>query len=136
MDKTEQKIKHLELIQGIINRMTLNSFMIKGWCITLVSAIFVLADKSANIKIIIIAYISTIVFWILDSYFLYQERLFRSLYDDIRQKDETDFSMDVKKYIGEGDGWEESFYSPTLKFFYGSLIIISFIIASITYLIQ
>ena len=31
---TEEQIKHLEFIQGIINRMNSNSFAIKGWAIT------------------------------------------------------------------------------------------------------
>ncbi|MDW7728319.1 MAG: hypothetical protein SCH70_14675, partial [Candidatus Methanoperedens sp.] len=82
----EQKIKHLEFIQGVVNRMATNSFLIKGWCITLVSALFALAAKDANFKYIIIAFIPVPVFWILDSYYLWQERLFRALYDQIRVK--------------------------------------------------
>ena len=36
-----------------------------------------------------------LVFWILDAYYLWQERLFRAVYDSIRQKseDEIDFEM-------------------------------------------
>ena len=33
------KIKHLEFIQSTITRMNQNSFQIKGWMITLVSAL-------------------------------------------------------------------------------------------------
>lgn len=36
----ESKIKHLEMIQGIINRMASNSFYLKGWAVTLVAGIF------------------------------------------------------------------------------------------------
>jgi len=36
----ENKIKHLEMIQGVINRMASNSFALKGWAVTLVSGIF------------------------------------------------------------------------------------------------
>ena len=35
----ESKIEHLKMIQGIITRMNTNSFQIKGWTITLVSAL-------------------------------------------------------------------------------------------------
>ena len=35
-DFKEQEIKHIELIQAIINRMNSNSFSIKGWAITIV----------------------------------------------------------------------------------------------------
>jgi hypothetical protein len=36
----ENKRKHLEFIQGVITRMNTSSFLIKGWTITLVSALF------------------------------------------------------------------------------------------------
>lgn len=31
----DNKLKHLELIQGVINRMASNSFKLKGWAVTL-----------------------------------------------------------------------------------------------------
>ena len=33
----ENKIKYLEMIQSVINRMANNSFCLKGWTVTLVS---------------------------------------------------------------------------------------------------
>lgn len=44
----EDKYKHLEMIQNIIQRMATNSFMLKGWAVTLIVAIFALADKDMN----------------------------------------------------------------------------------------
>ena len=44
----ENKLKHLEMIQGIINRMASNSFALKGWSVTLVAGIFALSSKDAN----------------------------------------------------------------------------------------
>ena len=38
----EKKLKHLEFIQNAINRMASNSFIIKGWCITLIVGLFAL----------------------------------------------------------------------------------------------
>ena len=35
----EDKYKHLEMIQNIIQRMATNSFMLKGWAVTLIVAI-------------------------------------------------------------------------------------------------
>ena len=66
----ENKRKHLELIQGIINRMAGNSFLLKGWSVTLVSAVFALSAKDANHAYFSIAYFPVIMFWILDGYFL------------------------------------------------------------------
>ncbi|WAM22796.1 MAG: hypothetical protein OI718_00080 (plasmid) [Candidatus Methanoperedens sp.] len=125
----EQKIKHLEFIQGVINRMAANSFLIKGWCITLVSALFALAAKDTNVKFIIIAYIPVAVFWILDGYYLYQERLFRGLYNQIRVKDEKsiDFTMDTKIFEGGRNTWMNSVFSKTLCIFYITLIAVMLI---------
>ena len=36
----DKKLKHLEMVQGVINRMASNSFMLKGWAVTLVAGIF------------------------------------------------------------------------------------------------
>lgn len=44
----EKKFKHLDLIQGIINRMASNSFMLKGWAVTLMVGIFALASKDTD----------------------------------------------------------------------------------------
>lgn len=131
----EQKIKHLEFIQGVVNRMAANSFLIKGWCITLVSAIFALAAKDTNIKFIIIAYIPVSVFWILDGYYLWQERLFRDLYNQIRVKEERsiDFSMDTKTFEIGINTWINSIFSKTLYIFYIPLIIVMLIVMYLLY---
>lgn len=92
----ENKQKHLEFIQGVINRMAGNLFFLRGWTITLIAALFALFSKGSNTDYIFIVYFPVIVFWILDGYFLSQERLFRALYDHVRKLDEKeiDFSMD------------------------------------------
>jgi hypothetical protein len=96
----ENKLKHLEFIHNTINRMSTNSFIVKGWTITLISALFVLAQKDSNITYAILTYIAVPIFWYLNAFFLLQERRYRSLYDDVRRKDENaiDFSMDAKNY--------------------------------------
>ncbi|MBW1656888.1 hypothetical protein [Flavobacterium quisquiliarum] len=97
---SENKLKHLEFIHNTINRMSTNSFIVKGWTITLISALFVLAQKDSNITYAILTYIAVPIFWYLNAFFLLQERRYRSLYDDVRRKDDNaiDFSMDAKNY--------------------------------------
>lgn len=80
----DNKIKHLEMIQGIINRMAKNSFALKGWAVTLVAGIFALASKDADKLFCLIAYAPILVFWGLDAYYLLQERLYRTLYNKVR----------------------------------------------------
>ena len=121
----ENKHKHLEFIQAVINRMAGNSFLLKGWAVTLVAALFALSATDTNYVYIFIAYFPVIIFWILDGYFLSQERLFRSLYDHVRvQGDkEIDFSMDTRPFKGvKRNGWMRSIFSVTLGIFYLSFI--------------
>src|SRR3989338_8906716 len=120
----ENKQKHLEFIQAVINRMAGNSFLLKGWAITLVAALFALSAKDTNQSYVFIIYFLVIIFWILDGYFLSQERLFRDLYNHVRTLDEKDidFSMNTAEYKKK---WKNSLvwamFSPTLLIFYLSL---------------
>ena len=80
----ENKLKYLEFIQNIINRMSSNSFALKGWSVTLIAGIFALAAKDVNQVYFLIAYVPIVTFWGLDSYYLKEERIFRYLYDQAR----------------------------------------------------
>ena len=44
----EKKLKHLEFIQQAINRMASNLFLLKGWTVTLIAAMFALAAKESR----------------------------------------------------------------------------------------
>ena len=50
-------MKHMEMIQGVINRMASNSFALKGWTVTLVAGIFALASKDADKMYFLVAYV-------------------------------------------------------------------------------
>ena len=132
----ENKQKHLEFIQGVINRMAGNLFFLRGWTITLIAALFALFVKDANHDYIFIVYFPVIIFWILDGYFLSQERLFRALYNHVRKLDEKeiDFSMNTSEYNEDKrNGWVCSMFSSTLLFFYLPLVGVMLLV---TYLIN
>ena len=119
----EKKLKHLELIQGVINRLSTNSFLLKGWGVVLVSALFALAAPEANVRFVLLAYIPAVIFWGLDGFFLWQERMYRDLYDKVRDEkpDDIDFSMDAK--TGSNRTWLDAVFSITLVPFHGVLIV-------------
>ncbi len=95
----ECRIKHLEFIQNVITRMNVNSFLIKGWTITLVSALFALAAQNANIKFVLVSYIAIPVFWILDGFYISQERQYRELYKTVtKATGNTDFDMNASGF--------------------------------------
>lgn len=89
----ESKLKHLEIIQSVVSRMAGNSFMLKGWSVTLVSALFALAAKDSNTLFLFVSYIPCVCFWVLDAYFLRQERLYRALYNQVAKKQEIDIDF-------------------------------------------
>lgn len=134
----ENKVKHLEMIQGVINRMAANSFMLKGWAITLVSGFFALSDKDSNPMYFLVVYIPIFLFWILDGFYLRQERLYRLLFDEIRCKKEEDIDFSMKpivKNIGKQNwsSWYKCFISKTEISFYLPLALMSLGIIFVTH---
>ena len=93
----ESKIKHLEMIQSIIQRMANNSFILKGWTVSLIVAIFALADRMLNQSYFAFAYIPVITFWFLDAYYLQLERKYVMLYNNVRKENTIDFNLNIDK---------------------------------------
>jgi hypothetical protein len=118
-------IKELEIIQEIINRMAHNSFLIKGWTITLVVVILLLKENKYY------TFIPILVFWFLDAYFLRLERLYRRLYNwvkDNRLKTEDFlFDLNYKRFEKEEQSMLRIMFSITLSLFYGSIFILTLI---------
>ena len=72
---------HLTIMQGIIQRMAENSRSCKVWCITIVSAVLVLVSRTPAPDYTLAALVPTVLFLILDTYYLALERAFRGSYD-------------------------------------------------------
>ena len=119
----EKKQSHLEMIQGVINRLSHNSFLLKGWSVVLISAFFALAANNTKVFFIYLAYFPAISFWVLDGYFLQQERLFRELYDYVRglEEDKIDFSMNTRIVKDKVESWRRIVFSITLLIFHGTV---------------
>lgn len=111
----DNKHKHLELVQGVINRMASNSFMLKGWAVTLVAGIFALAGKDTDKLYFLVAYVPVLVFWGLDAYYLLQERLYRSLYEKVRETEEDDIDFSLKATTEEFDSNKNCYCSCLLS---------------------
>jgi hypothetical protein len=126
----DNKLKHLEFIQNIITRMNSNSFMLKAWTISLISALFALAANDANMNYVLVSYIAIPVFWILDGFYISQERQYRDLYSDVAKKgqNEIDFSLDATDYNKGRNNWVSGIISKTLIPFYGISIVATLIV--------
>jgi hypothetical protein len=120
-----QKIKHLEIIQAVVNRVAGNSFSIKGWSVALISGLFALSAKDHDRRYILISYFPVVMFWILDGYYLFQERLFRKLYDKNRTDQNTisDYSMSTAGLEDEATSWASAIFSKTILLFHGVIFL-------------
>ena len=96
----ETKSKHIDLVQSIITRMAQNSFVIKGWMITIVVGLFLFLQND-NLQNNFLIYLFPIIgFWLLDSYYLWQERLYRKLYGSVisNLKESSDLKLSVEEF--------------------------------------
>ena len=121
MDGTEKVVEHLKMIQAVIDRQGRNNLWVKTWSLALiVAAMALIAIHYVHLPYFSLILIPFVLgFWILDGYFLWQERLFRKVYDDIRVQSDTDFQMDLLKHRDKPKcNWLSAIFSVTLIIFY------------------
>ncbi len=133
-----QTIKHLELIQGVVDRLANNSFAFKTWAIVLVAAVFAFAAGDGNPIFLLIALIPALAFWGLDAYYLRQERLFRALYDAVRKDDEAiaadgPLSMATTPVANRVAGWWGTVWSKTIAWLYGPIVVLVVVATSVAF---
>jgi hypothetical protein len=134
-DETLRKymLKEIDLIQDIIKRMANNSFLIKGWTITLVVASLLLKGPRYQAWI---AFIPLLMFWFLDAYFLWQEKMYRELYSWVvsnrLKTNEFLFDLNAKRFEKSVKCKQQIMLSTTLVWFYGliGILIVIYVIAS------
>lgn len=137
---TEEIHKEIDLIQSCISRMSKNSFSCKSWNLTLVAGAFALVPENINKWYICIVILCIdLCFWLIDSFFLLQEQLYRDKYEWVikkRLEGNKDYFYDLDPYNKKmklKDKKRNLFkvaISPTLLPMYGgiALLIIMFII--------
>lgn len=124
----DDQLKHLEFIQNVITRMNTNSFQIKGWTVTLVTALLAIFASTQNDYFVLTAMFPAVVLWFLDAYYLMQERKFRGLYDDVAGITEQPktiklFAMRPDLYTGGKYSYWSSFTSVTIAILHFSISI-------------
>jgi hypothetical protein len=122
----DAKIAHLGFIQAVIARMGTNSFLLKGWSLTLVAALFALSAKDSDRRFIFLAYFPVAFFWFLDAFFLRQEKLFRKLYEEVAADRiaAEGFSMDTSLVRGAVPTLIRVSLSQTLLAFHTPMLIV------------
>jgi len=128
--------KELDIIQSIITRMSNNSFLLKGWLISIVVAVLALTRDTLVTNDVtylsIILLLPLLVFWYLDAYYLHKERCFRKIYEwVIKNRANTNdnlYSLDYTRFKEDVDSISKIMWSSTLKTFYGTTAIILVVI--------
>src|SRR5258708_19487148 len=92
----EAKLKHLEFIQTAISRMSTNSFLFKGWAITIAAGLSGFGAANTKAALLTIALVSTVLFWGLDGYYLWLEHGFVELHKAVAGKPETPIDFSTK----------------------------------------
>ena len=104
----------------------------KGWSVVLIAALVAFLAREGDSTVVPIGFVPVLFFWGLDGYFLWQERLFRALYDHVRVLDEAeiDFSMDIGRFMKNSQAsrsslrtWPRATFSRTLIGFHGVLVV-------------
>ena len=128
------KEKHIEIVQNIIDRLANNSFYIKGWTITLLTALIAIYASTKNISFVILSILPVIIFWLLDSYYLWQERLFRKLYECIVNGEyPSDYTINLKHIETSDIKYISVVFSKTILPIYLGMVVIICLIYLIMY---
>ncbi len=139
LSNKEILFKEVDILQGVINRMASNSFFMKGALITIVSGSYVVQHDTISITVFVL--IAILALWILDAYFLNEERKFRDIYGwVVKHRMETQanmFEMNASVFYDTyaeyfknkkvGRGVTSAFASKSKVLFYGGALLVKVI---------
>jgi len=129
---------HLGILQNVIQRMASNSGQCKTWCITIVSAVLVIVADKSKPDYAWIALFPTILFLLLDTYYLALEKGFRETYNIfVKKLHSMEITPeDLYSVIPSGNIWKHRYKaikSFSIWGFYGGVIIFILIIRYIVF---
>ncbi|REH21513.1 hypothetical protein SAMN05428941_3335 [Streptomyces sp. 2114.2] len=128
-----ERIKHLEFIQATIARLGNNSFLIRGWTVTVTGALIAVSVQVNEWRIAAVALLIGFAFWILDASYLRRERMFRLLYDEAALRNPPRvplFSMDINPYMAT-IGWRKVITSSSIVMIYLPVLMLDLAVACV-----
>lgn len=126
--------KEIDLIQGCINRMASNSFMLKGWTISLVAVVLALTeDRSNPLFLLCCIFIPLLCFWYLDAFFLRTEKMYRKMYEwTLKERKEGNieyqYDLNPHRFKKDVESCCRIMFSKTLRVFYGIPTLVVFLV--------
>ncbi len=97
---SESALKTVDIQQAVIARMSAASASAKNWCVTVVSAVAIVAVDKEKWTLALIAVVPTVLFLVIDLYYLSLERSVRNAHESFVERlrngtAETDSLFDV-----------------------------------------
>lgn len=129
---SDERIKHMEMVQAVVARLGGNGFVVKGWAITVAGAFQGFSVTRENGWLAAVGILPTVLFWFLDASFLRSERAFRVLFERARLGQTEVFFMNATspehlKSLPEADqkclSWRQTIFRLSLLAFYSALIV-------------
>jgi hypothetical protein len=119
------------MLQGVISRLSQNSFQLKAWAVMLAVALQVFLKGEVAPAYLFVPALPVLAFWLLDSWYLRRERVFRCLFDQVRQRTgASDFSMDTHPFARTALSLLRTAVALTITGFYGpflfAVVVLSF----------
>lgn len=125
---SDDQRKHLDFIQAVVARLSSSSSAIKGWGLTVVTATFGFAAAKTVPAVAVLGIVVLGFFAWLDSYYLWEERKFRRLYDDARRGRVEVYSMNKDAYAASCPQLAV-IKSRAIVGFYGPLLVVGVLAA-------
>lgn len=77
------RVAHLNMIQGVISRMSGFSAGVKNFCVTISAAVIAIAYQKQTPMLVYAVVAVVLIFCIMDTYYLGLERRYRELYEEV-----------------------------------------------------
>lgn len=134
MKRNDKVAEELNLIQTQIQRMAGNSFTIKGWYVTFMSAFIAYMFTQEDFSLIFLGIIPILGCAIYDCYFLRLEKLYREKYNWVIENiDSNEFLFNLNPYeegmLNKDISWGNIFSSKPIMGFYFLPLVIFILIA-------
>jgi hypothetical protein len=135
--------KEIDLIQSVINRMASNSFLLKGWLVSLVAVVLALtketivATKLSYFSLLLC--LPTILFWYLDAFYLHKEKCYIKMYNWVIENrkitEENSYCLKYTRFESQVESVFKIMFSKTIIPFYGLVLFILLIITFHNYIV-
>ena len=124
------RVKQLEMLQGLINRMAGYGASFKSYCITVVTAVIGFAFTLHSPLVVGLAILPIIFFALADAQYLTVERRFRDVFDIVRKAGWDEMpSFDLNPQNAPPQSLLAALRSWSIGYFYAPLALVVLVVA-------